>query len=215
MAALKRGAKQHPIGGSAGAPGPSAPKAAAEAAPEKGAAAQTKPAEEGQQARRKKCIMWSLLALLLLALLFGIAVAIAVPVSRQNAARAAAHSTAKGPRGPPLTFKIDVAVPPDDDPQAGPVCGTLFGKAQDSSKRVEVRQHGSGAGGNNCTVAQHRRAACRGLTRLGAPHTLLTHLRTVLLATRRLRSSSNSTLAPLRHCTLTQRAVCVAQYSVC
>lgn len=146
MAALKRGGKQQATGGAAGSPGPSTPRAAAaEAAPEKQAAPQAKPAEEGQHARRKKCIMWGLLALLLLALLFGIAVAIAVPVSRQNAARAAAHSSAKGPRGPPLTFKIDVAVPPDDNPQAGPVCGTLFGKAQDSSKRVEVSRQGCSA----------------------------------------------------------------------
>jgi hypothetical protein len=74
-----------------------------------------------------------------LALLFGIIVAIAVPVSRQNAAnRAAAAAAAKGARGPPLTFKINVAVPPDGNPSSEPVCGSLFGKAQDSSRRVEV-----------------------------------------------------------------------------
>lgn len=83
------------------------------------------------------------MACLLLALLCGVAVAIAVPVSRQNAAKRATQaqqpvSGVKGPKGPPLTFKVDVAVPPDDDPLAGPVCGSLFSGGQDSSTSVEV-----------------------------------------------------------------------------
>lgn len=78
-----------------------------------------------------------MLACLLLALLFGIAVAIAVPVSRQNAAlRAAAAAPA---RGPPLTFKVDVAVPQDNDPDEPPVCSSLLG---DGGKQLEVRGAG-------------------------------------------------------------------------
>lgn len=93
--------------------------------------------------RKKKCIRWTMLACLLLALLFGIAVAIAVPVSRQNTAKnaaAAPAAVAKGAKGPPLTFKVDVAVPPDEeDDAAGPLCGSLFRGSQDSSQSVEVR----------------------------------------------------------------------------
>jgi hypothetical protein len=82
---------------------------------------------------------WGLLAAGLLALLIVVAVAIAVPVSKQNAAkrRTAAQATGlKGPRGAPLTFKVDVQVPPDPSPGSGPVCGTLFGGSGD--KMVEV-----------------------------------------------------------------------------
>jgi hypothetical protein len=94
-----------------------------------------------------------MLACLLLALLFGIAVAIAVPVSRQrNAARdaaaAPAAAAAKSARGAPLTFRVDVAVPPDEeDDAAGPLCGSLFSRAQDSSQSVEVSRSCASAEG--------------------------------------------------------------------
>lgn len=98
--------------------------------------------QEEKQQKRKKRLCWALLACLLLALLFGVAVAIAVPVSRQNAAnraKALQSPASKGPKGPPLTFKVDVAVPPDDDPTAPPVCGSMFGGSPDGNKKVEVR----------------------------------------------------------------------------
>lgn len=106
---------------------------------------------EQPPSKRKKCMKWGLLAAGLFALLIVVAVAIAVPVSKQNAAKktAAAQATGlKGPRGPPLTFKVDVQVPPNPNPGAGPVCGSLFGGNE--GKMVEVRACASAAQREGC-----------------------------------------------------------------
>lgn len=123
---------------------PAAPGSTSSATSGEEAQSEATTGKKGEDAKRaekqkkgKKRLLWGLLACILLALLIGIAVAIAVPVSKQNRAKAMQSAAASGAKGQPLTFKVDVSVPPDDDPLAGPVCGTMFG-GQGGNRKVQV-----------------------------------------------------------------------------
>lgn len=127
----KKGSPPPPPGGDS----PTTSRASSAAGDDKKEAATA----EQPPSKRKKYMTWGLMAAGLLALLIVVAVAIAVPVSKQNAAKRSAAAQAsgiKGPRGAPLTFKVDVQVPPESRPGAGPVCGSLFGGSGDRTAEV-------------------------------------------------------------------------------
>lgn len=107
---------------------------------------------------KKQRIMCIVIPLVILAILGGIGAAIGITMSQQKGAvaskgkaapapvtRAAAPGAAPAVRSQPLSFKVNVTLPPDESGAPAPSCSELFSPQADRGK-LEVREVQAGKG---------------------------------------------------------------------
>lgn len=130
--------KKHPTSPEPGAPSPEVPTPQEQKKRRTGGGAHSSRSKK----QRLVCI---LVPLVILAVLGGIAAAIGITMTQQKqhaqaraATKAAAQpAPARTTPGPPLAFKVNVTVPPDEKGKPGPTCAGLFGPQGDKA-RLEV-----------------------------------------------------------------------------